>query len=285
MNVWAAAKAYDRLFDRNVVTCVDTDNGRPISIPNFDDTGASAQQVSENTQEDAADLAGTAGANIGALNLSAAPLWRAKGMKVSRELVMDNAVDLPGLLARANGVRFARGIGASFVTSLIGSATLGRTAAGASVNTGGSDSATNTIGTTDLLALIGSVDPLYANSDKAGWLMSYATLITILSVLDKNNRPVFRVERNSNGDILLYEKPVYISPSVPALAASAKTVLFGDLSRFIVRYVRNSMQLRANIERFAEYGQVYYQGFVRANGGLQISPNADSPVKYLQQHS
>ena len=51
------------------------------------------------------------------------------------------------------------------------------------------------------------------------------------------------------------------------LAASAKTMLFGDMRKYVIRRVRQMTILRLT-ERFADYGQVAFIGFARYDGTL-----------------
>jgi hypothetical protein len=66
----------------------------------------------------------------------------------------------------------------------------------------------------------------------------------------------------------------------PGLAA--KTVLFGDTKKYLIRRVRDLRVLQL-VERFADYGQVAFIGFARYDGNLLDA--GTHPVKYLVQHS
>jgi HK97 family phage major capsid protein len=67
-----------------------------------------------------------------------------------------------------------------------------------------------------------------------------------------------------------------------AIGASAKSVLFGDLSKYIVRTVKDMRVLRL-VERYADYYQVGFQLFVRADGDLLNA--GTNPVKHLVHQS
>ena len=66
----------------------------------------------------------------------------------------------------------------------------------------------------------------------------------------------------------LFDAPIYLSPSMPAMTTGLKPVAFGDLSRFLRREVRNSLMTKVYVERYAEFGQVGYEGFWRVDGLL-----------------
>jgi hypothetical protein len=72
---------------------------------------------------------------------------------------------------------------------------------------------------------------------------------------------------------------------MPSIAVNAKAVALGDMSRFFVRTVKNSLKLMRYQEAagLVENGLFAFEGFVRSNSGLLIPSGADSPVKFLTQ--
>jgi HK97 family phage major capsid protein len=273
----AMLKNVDRLFDPRVVLFVESNNAGPMQIPFIDDTGVSAAIVAEGQQSSTADVP------VGNTTLAIAPTWRSHIVKASIELVQDSGYPLEEVLQASFAIRMARGIGAANISQLLSQAQLGATAVGASQNDGGSETGATSVGSDDLEALIASVDEAYLLSPKCRWLMTATTLKYILQIKDKMGRPVFYRERNAAGEVLLLGYPVAISPSMPALGASNKPILFGDLGRFLVRVAKNATRLRIYLEQFAIYGQVAYELFVRSNATLALSSAAsDSPVKYIQ---
>jgi HK97 family phage major capsid protein len=109
--------------------------------------------------------------------------------------------------------------------------------------------------------------------------MRRATLNKIAQLTDKNGRPLHLIHFES-GVYYLLGWPIKICPSMPAIAASAKTVALGDLSRFIARYV-GEFETRRYVERWADYGQIGLESFWRAQGTLADT----NSIKVLQQHS
>jgi HK97 family phage major capsid protein len=71
-----------------------------------------------------------------------------------------------------------------------------------------------------------------------------------------------------------------INNDMAQLAANAKTVVFGPLDKYVIRRVREMSVLRL-VERFADYGQVAFLAFMRADG--QLLDAGTHPVMYLQQ--
>jgi HK97 family phage major capsid protein len=282
--VFAMMKATDDLFSEDAVTRIDTPRGGPASIPNMDDTTSSATLVTQATTSTETEPAA-----LGQLSFPTAPTWRSGIVKVSIELDQDSAIPLDTLLARSFAVRFARGIGSNNVSVLLAAAELGATATGSASNDGGAGTGANSVGSDDLFALMASVDPAYIASPKCAWAMSYATLIAIDKLKDKQGRPLKLVRRNEQtGEIELLFKPVRICPSMPSIGTGNKCVAFGDFSRFIVRGVQGGLRVLRLEERYAEFGQIAFEAFLRSDAGLQrtldvVSPTtyADSPVKYL----
>jgi HK97 family phage major capsid protein len=89
-------------------------------------------------------------------------------------------------------------------------------------------------------------------------------------------QPDFRV--GAPDEILGF--PYTINQSMTAPATAVKSILFGDLSKYIVRDVRDFTLLRLD-ERFAEYHQVAFLAFSRHDGDL-LDAGTD-PVKYHLQ--
>lgn len=255
--------AYDELFA--VATLYERSGGGDLAYPILDDTANSAAIVAENTASSSnADFV------FQSLGFGSAPMWRTGVVRASVELANDSAVNLSDLVAAAFAIRIARGVGASFVSTLLSSAALGKTAASATA-----------IAADEVLDLVDSVDSDY--SARGAFLMRRATLTHIQKIKSSGGGAfMFTPQLDSNGRQLLCGFPVYLSPSMPAIATGAKSVCFGDLSRFIRRQVAGSFQVRTYVERYAELGQIAWEGFLRCNGGLAKSGNV-SPVKFLQQ--
>jgi HK97 family phage major capsid protein len=274
--LWFALKAYDRIFDPDVSNIVPTDSGAPIMLAALDDTLATASVVSEgqpSTEQDPSPGASQ-------VALPSAPTWRSGLVKLSVELLQDSRFDPADFLAQAFAVRFARGVGASLVSTLLASAKVGRTATGDS-NSGGTGA--NSIGYQDLIALRTSVDAAYRASGKVWWVMSDNTLAALDNLLDKNGRPIFDAsELDSDGNRVLLGYPLAICPSMPPVASGQTPVAFGASGYFTIRVVPSVTAFKPITERWAEYLQIGFVGFMRCHGALLCATGADSPVKLLK---
>jgi HK97 family phage major capsid protein len=262
-------------------TVMDTSTGAPLPWPTSNDTTVVGEQLAENTQVSAADV------TLSSITFNA---WKysTKLVKVSLELVQDSAFDMEQWLSREFAIRLGRilntkftvGVGTTEPNGIVTAAAAGPTAVGASANTGGSDSATNTIGSIDVVELEHSIDVAYRPG--ASYMMNDGTLKALKEVLDKYGRPLWKPGLASGDPDTINGYPYWINNDVATLAASAKTVLFGQMKKYLVRRVKSLQVLRLS-ERYADYGQIAFIGFARYDGNLLDA--GTHPVKYLIQHS
>ena len=270
----AAMAAYNRIFDEDVCWRFETDTGATMQLPAIDDTSSAAVQVGEGVQTVVIDPTAEQ------VTLPAAVAWRSGMVNWSFELNQDSKFPATEMLGLAFGIRFARGIGPTFTSALLAAAKLGATAAGDPNKTGATGA--NSIGYPDLLALRTSINPAYRAAAKVWWLMNDSTLSALDTLTDKNGRPILHPLRDENGNRLLLDFPVGLCPSMPSIGAGATPVLFGATGYFVVRDVSSGTRVQVITERYAEYGQVAFQGYKRMSGALLCASGADSPVKFLQ---
>lgn len=292
-HVFEAMKVYDEIFDDEVTTRLETDTGAACDLFGIDDTENAAYQVGEGS---ASSYNEVDPASLQKLTLADCPIWDTGVVACSLAFLQDQRADIPGLLARSFGIRLARGIGQSLISTLESSALLGATANG-DPNGSGTTGA-NSIGYGDLIALKGSVNQAYRASSKVFWMMSDSTLTALDSLLDKQGHPII-TPVYVNGRRILLGFPVAFSPSLPSISANAKPIYFGAFDRVIVRTVATGgkgadNQDNGRIARlwetpgFAESLLVGLKSWLRCNGGLlDVTDNgslatADSPVKFLQ---
>jgi HK97 family phage major capsid protein len=106
--IFSSLKAADRLFDENVVTFYESNDGNVLTVPMMDDTEVSAAIVSENAQSTEGEVN-----TVDRLQLAKVPTWRSKQIVWSLELLQDTAFPAEALIADVIASRFQRGIGAS----------------------------------------------------------------------------------------------------------------------------------------------------------------------------
>lgn len=264
----AALQQYDGLFE--AAQTVTTLNGQAMGFPLMDDItdpAMIAQELDEGAQSDATNP------GLYGLVLDKCKSWRSGFWKVSYELIQDSGIDVVGALSSAAAVRFARGMGKKFVTTLLSSASSDVTTAGATAITGD-----------EVLDLMNSVDSAYRQSLSCGFLMNDTTVNYLRKLKDDDHRYLLHID-DTGPRPKLFGKTIWISPSMPDILATNTAIAFGDLSRFIIRRVGGSFKLRVHPERFADYFQQGVQAIWQANGGLAKPGSTESPIKLLTQHS
>ncbi len=267
------------LGGQGLPTIMDTDSGQPLPFPTDNDTTVSGEQVGEGQQVTTQDV------SIGQITFGA---WKysTKLVKVSIELMQDSAFDLEAYLikkfatrtGRILNTKFTTGVGTTEPNGIVTAATSGGTAVGASGNDGGVETGATSIGSDDLITLEHSVDPLYRRT--ARFMMHDATLAVIKKVKDKYGRPLWLPGLASGTPDTINGYPFLINNDMAQVATTNKTVLFGDLSLYTIRRVKQMSVLRLE-ERFADYGQIAFIGFSRYDGNLLDA--GTHPVKYLVQ--
>ena len=84
----------------------------------------------------------------------------------------------------------------------------------------------------------------------ACWVVNPATFTTFRKLKDGNNRYLLQDDITGEFPYRLLGKPVYVSDNMPVVAASAKPVLYGDLSGLSVN-VRENIQIQVLQEKYA----------------------------------
>lgn len=209
-------------------------------------------------------------------------------VQVSTEMVQDSGVDLPGYLAREAGQAIGLGLGNHLVNGTGSGQPRGvllDATAGATGPTGTSTSfgAQGTAGQgTDLLYdLFGSLAEPYVMQPATGWLLRNATLTAIRKLKTGTAGEIVGGEFVTDGaggaSGAMIGKPAFVDPFVPAMGVSAKSVLFGDWSRYFVRMV-NGIRFERSDEFAFDQDLVTFRALLRADAALIDSTGA---IKYF----
>lgn len=191
-------------------------------------------------------------------------------IKVSEELLNDSAFDLMSYLSGEFGRRlgnaeekaFLTGTGTNQPTGILNDtngASAGSTAAKADVLT-----------FDDLIDLFYSLKTPYRQN--AVFLMSDDTVKNIRKLKDKNDQYIWQPSTQAGQPDRILNRPVYTSPYMPTLAASAKPILFGDFNYYWIADRQGRTFKRLN-ELYAVNGQVGFLGSQRVDAKL-ILPEA-----------
>lgn len=267
-----ALKAYGGM--RSVATPLTTTGGNPIPWPTVDETAQMGEYVPENTAASAQDIVfGTT--SIGAFKCSS------KVFTIPFELLQDQGpgIDLEGYIRRAATTRIARvgnqkctvGTGVGEPTGIVPSSPVGR-----ALLTG----YTAKIDPDDLVYLEHSVDPAYRAMPGVGWMFHDNTLRYFKTLKDQYGRPLWLPGYAVKEPDTLLGYRYTINQDMPTMAANAKSVLFGDLSSYMIRDVMEVTLFRFDDSAFITKGQIGFLAWARNDGKLITG---GQPVKALQQ--
>lgn len=249
-----ALKAFGGM--RNVATVIRTAQGNPMTWPTSDGTSETGEILAENAGATDADP------SFGTKSL---PVYKysSKVVTVPIELLMDTSVDMEAFvrgriahrLGRITNTHFTTGDGSSKPTGLIGAVSVGKT---------GASGQTASIIYDDLVDLEHSVDPAYRVGAK--WMFNDAILKLIKKLKDSDNRPIWLPDVAGNAPSTILGYGYQVNQDVATPAASAKTVAFGDMSKYVIRDVMALTYYRFDDSAFAKKGQVGFLAFLRSGG-------------------
>ena len=259
-----AQAAWGGMFDAGC-DVLRTSTGREIPIPTDDDTGNSGALLSENTEVDEQDM--TFGQKL--VN---AYTYTTKLIRVSRQLLEDSDTDVAGRIGRAFGRRLGTaqnahlttGDGSNKANGVVTASTAGKTAASASAIT-----------YLEMIDLKFSVDPAYRIGGR--WMMHDSTFKAAKKLLDGDNRPIFQPDVQNGRIDRIDGDPFSINMDMAEITASAKVMLYGAFSNYVIRIVNGILMLRLE-ERFAEFNQVGFVGFQRIDG--ELIDAGTNPIKH-----
>lgn len=271
-DVMDALKAYGGV--RAVATVIQTEQGNPLSYPTSDGTSETGELVAENAAAADADI------SFGTAALTAYR-FSSKVVTVPYELLQDAVIDIAGFVNSRLATRLGRITNTYFTTGTGSSQPKGVvTAAGAGKV--GASGQTATIIYDDLIDLIHSVDPAYRESGQCAFMMNDASIKIIRKLKDSNGRPLFQPDDSGlvegfAGVILGYK--VIANQDMAVMAASAKSIIFGDFSKYIIRDVMGATMHRFDDSAYAKNGQVGFLAFTRHGGNFCDVGNS---LKYYQ---
>jgi len=199
-------------------------------------------------------------------------------IKISEELLNDSVFDMPSYIAR----EFARRIGAAeeeaFFTGDGSGKPLGVLAATGGAETGVTAASATAIPMDEIMDLFYSLRAPYRKN--AVFVMNDSTIKAIRKLKNNNGDYLWQPSVQAGQPDRLLNRPLYTSTFMPELAASAKTILFGDLGYYWVADRQGRSFKRLN-ELYAPTGQVGFLASERVDGKV-ILPEA---IKVLEMKS
>ncbi len=264
-------KDWGPMYDPGITDEMVTSSGNPFDLPTNDDTGNTGEALAEGT-----DLTDDGSGDLEFGEVSLAAFTRATPwLKISFELLQDSAFNLEAFIARKIGERLGRlanaeltvgAGGANAARGIVTAAAAGKTAAAQAL-----------IAADEVIDLQHSVNAAYRRSPQCRFMFADTTLAVLRKLKDGQGNYLWQM-----GDVrvgapdLIHGKPYSVNDDVPAIAAGAKSILFGDFSRFTVRKVGSPL-IGTVRERF--WPKVGLAGLIRFDGDLTDA----AAIKALQQ--
>lgn len=263
-----AMSVIDRLREfggmRSVATVISTMGFGAMSFPTSDGTTEVGEIVAENAT--AADQ----NISFGTVGL---PVFKysSRTVAVPFELLQDSGVDIEAFvqsrlvtrLGRITNQHYSTGTGTGQPNGIATAATVGVTAANGTTQV-------TAVTYDSLVDLQHSVDPAYRAA--AGWMFNDTTLRQIRKIRDGQSRPIFvpGYESGMPGgapDRLLGD-PITVNQDIANMAASARSILYGDFSGYYIRDVMALEMFRFTDSAFTRNGQVGFLAWMRTGGNL-----------------
>lgn len=255
-------KAWGSVRDNAEV--ITTEGGGDLPWATNDDTASVGAILAENTQVTELDVV------LGTEQLGAYT-YTSRLVRASLQLLQDSAFDVEEFLARKFAQRLGRATNAHFTTGT-GTAQPEGVVTGSGVGKVGATGQTLTVTYNDLVDLMYSLDSAYR--DGAAWMLGDAAIGGLRKIRDDSGgaglgRPIWEPSVQVGQPDSLLGRPIIANPDMPAMAANAKSILFGNFEAgYIIREVLGIQSLRLE-ERYADFLQVGFLAFLRTDGLVQ----------------
>lgn len=242
---------------------IHTETGAQLPWPTSDDTANVGAILAENTQVTEQDV------TFGTANIDAY-MYTSKMVRVSYQLMQDSAFDLGAWLPRKLGTRLGRILNQHFTTGtgtnqpdgIVTSAAVGATSTGSFAATGG-------VSFDNLIDLIEALDPAYGGGEGLKFMGHQSVRKAIRKLKDGQGRYLWEPSVKEGVPNQVQGYPFILNNDMPTLAASSKSLLFGNIrDAYLIRIVRDMQTMRLQ-ERYADFLQVGFLAFERADGTLQ----------------
>lgn len=250
-------KAYGGM--REVSTILTTSTGVAMNWPTSDGTSDVGAIVGQNTAVNAADITfGTVAMNVF--------YYTSNKIALPLELIQDSAIDVVGYvvdrlstrIARIQNTHFTTGGGTTVPDGVIPKAGTGKT---------GTTGQTLTVIYDDLVDLKHSVNRAYRAN--ARFMMNDLSVAIVSKLKDTTGRPIWAPSITVGAPDTLLGYPVAINDDVAVMAANAKSIAFGDFSKYTIRDVAGTTSIRRfDDSAFALANQVGFCGWTRSGGNL-----------------
>lgn len=261
---------------REVASRIVTAQGNPLSYPSSDGRTEEGEIIAENGPASDADVAfGTVPLNVFKFS--------SKVIAIPIELLQDTTVDIVALLNKRvrdrigriqNRMMTAAGTGTGSPFALVTAAGVGKV---------GASGQTTSVTYDDLIDLIDSIDEGYGEDGKR-FMFGQTVRRTVRKIKDTAGRPIwtpsYDLGMSARTPDLLLGYPVQINNHMPAPAANAKSIAFGDLSQYQIRDAMDVTLFRFEDSAYLKKGQIGFLAWSRSGGNL-----LDTNAVKVYQHS
>ena len=243
---------------RDVSTVLKTASGNPLDFV-----------VTDSTQEEGEILGETQSTPTGETKFGTAEMgaykYTSKAVAVSLELLQDSEFDIEAYIVALLGQRLGRitnrhftvGAGDKQPRGVVTAAPVGKAAATGQVATVTLD---------DLIDLEHSVDPVYRAAAK--WMFHDGTLRKLKQLKDTTGRPLWLPGLAVNAPDTILNYGYQINQHMPVMAANAKSILFGDFKKYLIRDVMGATLYRNTDSAYNERGLVGFHSILRTDGDM-----------------
>ena len=260
---------------RDVARTITTATGAPLSYPTSDGRSEVGEIVAENATAAAADPV------FGTVSLNTFK-FGSKSIAVPIELLQDSSIDIVAMVnqrivdrvGRIENQMFTTGTGTGQPNGLFTAAATGKV---------GLAGQTLTVIYDDLVDLVDSIDYAYAVNPMK-WMFNQTTRKVLRKIKDTTGRPIwtpgYELGATAGTPDTLLGYDITINNDVASPAANAKTIAFGDLSKYMIRDAMELTMFRFEDSAFMLKGQVGFVAWARAGGNL-----LDTAAVSLYAHS
>lgn len=247
---------------RSVASSIQTATGAQMLFPTADATAEEGEIVGQNAPVTALET------TFGQASLDVYK-YSSKSIALPFELLQDSMFNIEAYIQNLLRLRLGRiqdrhhvlGTGTGQPHGVVTKSTLGKT---------GVTGQTTTVTYDDLVDLEHSVDPIYRAACK--YMLNDSTLKALRKIKDDNGRPIFvpGYEQGNPGGApdRIMGREIVINQYMPAMAASAKSILFGDFSKYLVRDVMDVTLFRMTDSAYTLKGQVGFVAFCRSGANM-----------------
>ncbi|TAK84518.1 MAG: phage major capsid protein [Aquabacterium sp.] len=247
---------------RRVAEVFATSQGNAMQYSTSDGTAETGEIIGENTTATDADT------SFGTVGL---PVYKfsSKVITVPIELLQDSEVDIMAFvqarlrtrLGRIQNTKFTVGTGTNEPRGLVTAIGIGKQ---------GTTGQTTSIIYDDLVDLQESIDDGYADGGALNWMMHQQSRRIIRKIKDTTGRPIwtpgyeYGITKGSPDELL--GRPVVINNDMPVMAASAKSLAYGDFTYYKIRDAMDITLFRFTDSAYAKKGQVGFLAWMRSGG-------------------